>query len=122
MTVNHCRRCSECIGEDLLTESGARASFDRGRNITNPCTFCGTPANPTHELRHIGRYPNGNLLTRPVCENCLAIGDALQGQLKPPPEPRPIAATPDEQCGVVIREGARTTWCILKIGHQGGHW
>jgi hypothetical protein len=62
----------------LLKESGARVTFDSGRDITKPCTFCGTPADPTHQLRDIGRYPNGNTITRPVCEDCSEVGEAYE--------------------------------------------
>jgi NTP pyrophosphatase (non-canonical NTP hydrolase) len=60
----------------------ARATFDRGRDNTHPCTFCARAAKPTHRLRHIGRYPNGNLLTRPVCDHCETLADHLEEQLK----------------------------------------
>lgn len=62
----------------LLDSCGARVTFDRGRNIQHPCTFCAA-AGP-HELRDIGRYFNGNTLTRPVCGECSPLADILEAQ------------------------------------------
>lgn len=65
--------------------SGARVTFDRGRSNKNPCTFCGASADEgsAHRLRSIGFYPNGDLLTRPVCdrEACIAIANTWESKL-----------------------------------------
>jgi DNA-binding NtrC family response regulator len=63
---------------DLLREAGVTVTFDRGRDITHPCTFCGSrPVHGgVHDLVDIGTYPNGNALTRPVCEACRPIAEA----------------------------------------------
>lgn len=73
-----------------LEKSGARVTFDRGRDITHPCTFCATPANPHHELVTIGTYPNGDDLTRPVCVKCMTIAEAIKNAK---PRPRKPART-----------------------------
>lgn len=54
-----------------LDSAGARLTFDRGRNNTHPCTFCGErQPGVTLRLMTIGRYLDGNGLTRPVCPKC----------------------------------------------------
>jgi len=58
---------------DLLVESGARVTFDSGRNNTRPCTFCGTLPESAFELVTIGTYFDGEQLTRPVCKRCMPI-------------------------------------------------
>lgn len=55
----------------LLAAADAPVTFDGGRDNTHPCTFCGKPPASTHDLVTIGRYLNGQSLTRPVCEGCL---------------------------------------------------
>jgi hypothetical protein len=64
---------------ELLDSAGARVTFDRGRNSGHPCTFCAKPGKSAHRLRNIGRYPNGTRITRPVCENCSSLADAIEG-------------------------------------------
>lgn len=69
----------------LLRSANAHVTFDPGRNHTHPCTFCATPAAPTHELKTIGMYPNGDELTRPVCARCLPLcdtGSATAGKVE----------------------------------------
>jgi hypothetical protein len=58
-----------------LDAANARVTVDRGRNCTHPCTFCGKPpaAGDYHLLRTIGRYLDGDALTRPVCPKCLPL-------------------------------------------------
>lgn len=56
-------------------------TFDRGRDITHPCTFCATVANPHHRLAAIGRYPDGSKLSRPVCDSCWPLAVRLGEQL-----------------------------------------
>lgn len=60
-----------------LRRSGARVSFDRGRSIAHPCTFCGRTDEPRN-LVTIGRYTSGEELTRPVCARCMPIADAAR--------------------------------------------
>lgn len=67
---------------DLIKTSGVRVTFDSGRNINHPCTFCAAPG--PHKLVTIGAYPNGDDLTRPVCPRCMTIAEARK-----PKEPRP---------------------------------
>jgi hypothetical protein len=70
---------------EMLDATGARVTFDRGRNNQNPCTFCGASIDEgsAHRLRSIGFYPNGDLLTRPVCdrEACVAIANIWESKL-----------------------------------------
>lgn len=61
----------------LIRRSGGKATFDGGRDITKGCTFCGTKKRP-RELVTIGRYLNGRSLTRPVCERCMPIAEAVR--------------------------------------------
>ncbi len=79
-----------------LKRSGAKVTLDPGRNITYPCTFCGrAPHAGVYRLRDIGRYPNGDTLTRPVCEECSPLAEPyerglsqvklLEGLPLPPP-------------------------------------
>jgi hypothetical protein len=71
----------------LLSEalSKVSVSFDRGRDGTKPCTFCGKSDEP-RVLMTIGRYMNnGALLTRPVCPSCAKIGE-IRSQPPPPVE------------------------------------
>lgn len=69
---------------EMLAASGARVTFDRGRNNQSPCTFCGasTDDGGAHRLRSIGFYPNGDLLTRPVCdrEACVSTANAWESK------------------------------------------
>lgn len=62
----------------LLKESGLRVTFDSGRDITKACTFCGE-REQRRTLEDIGRYFNGDMLTRPVCERCKPLV-ALRGK------------------------------------------
>jgi hypothetical protein len=59
----------------LLRESGARVTFDSGRNQTHPCTFCATTTEP-RTLQDLGAYVDGDTLTRPVCLRCTGIVEA----------------------------------------------
>ena len=65
----------------LLRERNAPVSFDSGRSIKHPCTFCGKAPAPgsCHELWHIGRYNDGKILTRPVCVTCEPVAAAHGG-------------------------------------------
>lgn len=58
-----------------LDAAGAKVTFDSGRDITKACTFCGTKDEP-RELVDIGRYFNGDMLTRPVCARCKTVAEA----------------------------------------------
>ena len=75
---------------DLLDQAGARVMFDRGRDITKPCTFCGKAPETTHDLRRIGTYPNGTALTRPVCAGCKRVGDAIEEAFSNAPAGVPV--------------------------------
>jgi len=66
---------------ELLNASGAKITFDSGRNINNPCTFCGEAKGP-YKLMDIGTYFNGNVITRPVCPGCAHIAEAHQSHRK----------------------------------------
>ncbi len=75
----------------MLDSAGARATFDRGRNSTHPCTFCGkSPASGAHQLLTIGRYLDGTELTRPVCSGCVLTARVRMGA-KPNTLPATIA-------------------------------
>jgi len=69
---------------ELLDAVGASVTLDLGRNIRNPCTFCGRPPNrgQVHTLVTLGRYLNGDDLTRPVCEKCMPLAKT---HAEPPP-------------------------------------
>lgn len=71
---------SDALKELCRLLADARVTFDSGRNISHPCTFCGTPAAPYHELFTIGRYLNGDDLTRPVCVDCIPIVEARKAE------------------------------------------
>ena len=45
---------------------------DIGASMYRACTFCGAVANveTPHKVHRIGRYPNGELIERPVCVAC----------------------------------------------------
>ena len=59
-----------------LSAAGAVVTLDPGRNNTNPCTFCGRPPHRgAFHLRDIGRYPDGDTITRPVCEGCSHLAE-----------------------------------------------
>lgn len=61
----------------LLAAAGARATFDRHRNLTHPCYRCGTTERP-RDLVTVGRYLRpfgggllpGDRLVRPLCKSC----------------------------------------------------
>lgn len=63
--------------EEALRSANARVTFDRGRNNTHPCTFCGCSPKErevtTFDLVTIGTYKSGAALTRPVCAPCKVI-------------------------------------------------
>ncbi len=62
---------------ELLRSSNARLSLDAGRNHTHPCTFCGKSTAERQvtafALVTIGKYLDGQDLTRPVCTHCLVV-------------------------------------------------
>ena len=59
--------------DELVRGADARVTFDRGRDITKPCTFCGKPPEMAHDLVDLGTYGNGEMLTRPVCAGCMPV-------------------------------------------------
>lgn len=62
-----------------LRRAGAAPTLDPGRNHCHPCTFCGrAPRDGVYKLRDIGRYPNGDTITRPVCSDCEPLGGATE--------------------------------------------
>lgn len=63
-----------------VKRAGLKATLDYGRNATHPCTFCGTPpsSGDHHALFDIGRYPNGDTITRPACVDCAPLAEAYQ--------------------------------------------
>lgn len=74
----------EAAGDDPFAQidaslmlAGTRATFDFGRSTHRACTFCGTTERP-RDLVTIGRYINGELLTRPVCLRCKPLAEARQ--------------------------------------------
>lgn len=67
----------EQLGQ-FLSEAGATVTFDSGRSISHPCTFCGQ-LRPPHKLMTIGTYPSGAALTRPVCGQCEPVAEARAG-------------------------------------------
>lgn len=68
----------------MLRAAGARVTFDSGRNVTHPCTFCDTVDGP-RQLVTIGTYPNGDDLTRPVCGACMPLVEARRSGAAPAP-------------------------------------
>lgn len=68
--------CDELLA--LLKEAGINPSFDMGRNITHPCTYCARSDVPL-ELVTIGTYFDGSSLTRPVCGECLPMVRKAKG-------------------------------------------
>lgn len=67
---------------DLLKDiPNIRITFDPGRDNTYPCNFCAVPATPRHKLVAIGRYPNGDAITRPVCEKCLLMVEEMNTKI-----------------------------------------
>lgn len=63
----------------LVKEAGCVMTFDRARNNTHACERCGKTNKP-RKLVDIGHYPNGSVITRPVCVPCLRPGDATKLQ------------------------------------------
>jgi hypothetical protein len=64
---------------EALRKSGAVPTLDPGRNMTHPCTFCGRkPDKGYFRLRDIGRYPGGEIIERPVCEDCSPLAEPLE--------------------------------------------
>ena len=55
-------------------------TFDPARNITKPCFFCGTVADPRH-LVAVGQWTRnayggmkaGDAITRPLCQECIDV-------------------------------------------------
>ena len=66
----------------LLVQCGLKVTLDLGRSNQAPCTFCGRKPEPgaAHSLWSIGRYHNGEILSRPVCTRCAPLALAKGGK------------------------------------------
>lgn len=98
---------------DMLMEAlgNMRVTFDSGRNFTHPCTFCGKQNQP-HELVTIGRYSNGDELTRPVCSDCMPIAKAHSDAAR-----RPSSAVSSHPAAPVASGGVEVR---VRAGADGG--
>ena len=59
---------------EIIDKAGLRITFDRGRNVTLACTFCGSDDGP-RELVALGTYYQGDVLSRPVCAACMPVAN-----------------------------------------------
>lgn len=74
---------------NIIESAGLKLTFDRGRNNTLPCTFCGSLEGP-RELVALGTYYQGDVLSRPVCVACLPIANLRTKR------PEPAGVIPDD--------------------------
>ena len=85
------------------------------RNMTHPCTFCGRkPDKGYFRLRDIGRYPGGEVIERPVCEECSPLAEPLERGLSQVKllEGLPLPPAVLVQLGEHDRSMNVVRWCI----------